>query len=81
MTNRDPQTTADFWDAYLLAADANTNLAQVTRAFSLAPHELCAPISRPVSSMPRNACAAIKFAWDLILLPASTAAGAPPTVA
>jgi hypothetical protein len=81
MTNLDPQTTADFWDAYLLAADASTNLAQVSRAFPVAPRELCTPISGPMSSVPSNACAAIKFAWDLVLLPASIAAGAPPGVA
>jgi hypothetical protein len=81
MTNLDPQTTADFWDAYVLAADASTNLAQVSRAFPVAPHELCSPINGPASSVPRNACPAIKFAWDLVLLPASIAAGAPPRVA
>jgi hypothetical protein len=32
MTNLDPQTTGDFWDAYLRAADAGTKLSQVSRA-------------------------------------------------
>ena len=81
MTNLDPQTTAEFWAAYLRAADAGTNLAQVSRTFAVAPHELCSPISGPVSSVPRIAPAAIKFAWDLVLLPAPIAAGAPPRVA
>ena len=81
MTSPDPQTTTDFWDAYLRAADAGTNLAQVSRTFPDAPHELCSPISGPVSSVPRIASAAIKFAWDLVLLPAPTAAGAQPRVA
>jgi hypothetical protein len=81
MTNLDPQTTADFWDAYLRAADAGTNLAQVSRTLPAAPHELCSPISGPGSSVPRIASAAIKFAWDLVLLPAPIAAGAPPRVA
>ena len=31
MTNLDPQTTGDFWDAYLRAAGAGTKLAQVSR--------------------------------------------------
>ena len=31
MTNLDPQTTADFWDAYILAANIGANLAQVSR--------------------------------------------------
>jgi hypothetical protein len=69
MTNLDPQTTADFWEAYLRAAHAGTNLAQVSR------------ISGPVSSVPRIAPATIKFAWDLVLLPAPTAAGTPPRAA
>jgi hypothetical protein len=89
MTNLDPQTTAEFWAAYLRAADAGTNLAQVSRTFAVAPHEPfavaphepCSPISGPVSSVPRIAPAAIKFAWDLVLLPAPIAAGAPPRVA
>ena len=33
MTNLDPQTTADFWDAYVRAAGASANLAQVSRTF------------------------------------------------
>ena len=81
MTNLDPQTTADFWDAYLRAAGASTNLAQVSRTFPDAPHELCSPVSDPVSSVPRIAPAAITFAWDLVLLRAPIAAGAPPRVA
>ena len=81
MTNLDPQTTADFWDAYLRAADAGTNLAQVSRTLPVGPHELSSPISGPVSSVPRIASAAIKFAWDLVLLPAPIAAGTPPGVA
>jgi hypothetical protein len=63
MTNLDPQTTADFWDAYLRAAGAGTNLAQVGR-----------PVGVPVSHAPRIASAAIRFAWDLVLMPAPTAA-------
>jgi hypothetical protein len=81
MTNLDPQTTADFWDAYLRAAGAGTNLAQVSRTFPGAPHELCSPVSGPVSSVPRIAPASITFAWDLVLLRAPIAAGAPPRVA
>jgi len=45
MTNLDPQTTGDFWDAYLRAASAGTNLAQVRRTFPDAPRELCSPVS------------------------------------
>ena len=81
MTNLDPQTTADFWDAYLRAAAAGTNLAQDSRTLPVGPHELSSPISGPVSSVPRIASAAIKFAWDLVLLPAPIAAGTPPRVA
>jgi hypothetical protein len=66
MTNLDPQTTADFWDAYLCAAGAGTNLAQVSRTSPGAP--------RPVSQAPRIASAAIRFAWDVVLMPAPTAA-------
>ena len=39
MTNLDPQTTTDFWDAYVRAAGAD--LAQVSRTFAGAPPELC----------------------------------------
>jgi hypothetical protein len=60
MTNLDPQTTADFWDAYLRAAGA--------------PNELGCPVGVPVSHAPRIASAAIRFAWDLVLMPAPTAA-------
>jgi hypothetical protein len=70
MTNLDPQTTADFWDAYLRAADAGTNRAQV-----------CPPVSVPASYVPRIASAAITFAWDRVLLRAPIAADAPPRVA
>ena len=55
MTNLDPQTTGDFWDAYLRAVSAGTNLAQVSRTFPDAPHELCSPVSEPVSYVPRIA--------------------------
>jgi hypothetical protein len=81
MTSPDPQTTTDFWEAYLRAADAGTTLAQVSRTFSVAPQELCSPISGPVSPVPRLASATIKFAWDLVLMPAPIAASAPPRVA
>lgn len=81
MTNLDPQTTADFWEAYRRAADAGTSLAQISRTLPNTPHEPCSPISGPVSSVPRIGSAAIKFAWDLVLLPAPIAAGAPPRVA
>ena len=66
MTNLDPQTTGDFWDAYLRAAGAGTKLAQVSRT----------PVSGPVSYVPRIAPAAITFAWDLVVL-----RDAPPRVA
>ena len=81
MTNLDPQTTGDFWDAYLRAVSAGTALAQVSRTFPDAPHELCSPVSGPVSYVPGIAPAAITFAWDLVMLPAPIAAGAPPRVA
>jgi hypothetical protein len=83
MTNPDldPQTTGDFWDAYLRAASAGTKLAQVSRTFPDAPHELCSPVSGPVSYVPRNAPAAITFAWDLVVLRARSAVGAPPRAA
>ena len=41
MTNLDPQTTADFWDAYLRAAGTRANLAQASRAFAGSTPELC----------------------------------------
>jgi hypothetical protein len=81
MTNLDPQTTGDFWDAYLRAASAGTKLAQVSRTFPDAPHELCSPVSGPVSYVPRIAPAEITFAWDLVVRRASIAVGAPPRVA
>ena len=74
MTNLDPQTTADFWDAYLRAAGAGTNLAQVSRTSPGAPNELGRPVGVAVSHAPRIASAAIRFAWDLVLMPAPTAA-------
>jgi hypothetical protein len=81
MTNLDPQTTGDFWDAYLRAAGAGTNLSQVSRTFPDAPHELCSPVGGPVSYVPRIAPAAITFAWDLVMLRGPRAAGAPPRAA
>ena len=81
MTNLDPQTTGDFWDAYLRAAGAGNKLAQVNRTFPDAPHELCSPVSGPVSYVPRIASAAITFAWDLVVLRAPIAVDAPPRVA
>jgi hypothetical protein len=81
MTNLDPQTTGDFWDAYLRAASAATKLAQVSRTFPDAPHEFCSPVSRPVSYVPRIAPAAITFTWDLVVLRAPIAVDAPPKVA
>lgn len=81
MTNLDPQTTGDFWDAYLRAAGARNKLAQVNRTFPDAPHELCSPVSGPVSYVPRIAPAAITFAWDLVVLQAPIAVDAPPRVA
>jgi len=73
MTNLDldPQTTGDFWDAYLRAAGAGTKLAQVSRT----------PVSGTVSYVPRIAPAAITFAWDLVVLRAPIAVDAPPKVA
>ena len=46
MTNPDldPQTTGDFWDAYLRAAGARANLAQVSRTLGGVPPELCSPV-------------------------------------
>jgi hypothetical protein len=81
MTNLDPQTTGDFWDAYLRAAGAVTKLAQVSRTFPDAPHELCSPVSGTVSYVPRIAPAAITFAWDLVVLRAPIDVDAPPRVA
>jgi hypothetical protein len=76
MTNLDPQTTGDFWDAYLCAAGAGTKLSQVSRTFLDAPHELRSPVIGPVSYVPRITPAAITFAWDLVVL-----RDAPPRVA
>ncbi|HEY6818727.1 MAG TPA: hypothetical protein VI196_05030 [Mycobacterium sp.] len=81
MTNLDPQTTDDFWDAYLRAAGADTKLAQVSRTFPDAPHELCSPVGGPVSFVPRITTAPITFAWDLVVLRAPIAVDAPPRVA
>lgn len=81
MTNLDPQTTGDFWDAYLRAAGAGTHLAQVSRTFPDAPHELCSPVGGPASYVPTITPAAITFAWDLVMLRAPIAASAPPRVA
>jgi hypothetical protein len=81
MTNLDPQTTGDFWDAYLRTASAGTKLSQVSRTFPDAPHELCSPASGPVSYVPRIAPAAITFAWDLVVLQDPIAVDAPPRVA
>ena len=81
MTNLDPQTTGDFWDEYLRAAGAVTKLAQVSRTFPDAPHELCSPVSGPVPYVPRIAPAAITFAWDLVVLRAPIDMDAPPRVA
>jgi hypothetical protein len=81
MTNLDPQTTSDFWDAYLRTAGAGTKLAQVSRTFPDAPPELCAPVSGPVSYVPRIAPAAITFGWDLVVLQAPIGVDAPPRVA
>jgi hypothetical protein len=44
MTNLDPQTTADFWDAYFHAAGAGANLTQVSRTFAVVAPELCSPV-------------------------------------
>jgi hypothetical protein len=81
MTNLDPQTTGDFWDAYLRAASAGTNLTQVSRTLPDASHELCSPVSGPGSYVPRIAPAAITFAWDLVVLSPPVAVGAQPRVA
>jgi hypothetical protein len=81
MTNLDPQTTGDFWDAYLRTAGAGTNLAQVSRTFPDAPHELSSPVGGPASYVPRIGPGAITFAWDLVMLRAPIAADAPPKAA
>jgi hypothetical protein len=69
MTNLDPQTTGDYWDAYLRAA--GTHLSQVSHALPDAPQEL----------VPRITAAPITFAWDLVVLHRPIAAGAPPKAA
>jgi hypothetical protein len=71
MTNLDPQTTGEFWDAYLRAAGAGTNLSQVSHTFPDAPREL----------VPRMTSAPITFAWDLVVLRRPFVAGAPPKAA
>jgi hypothetical protein len=71
MTNLDPQTTGEFWEAYLRAAGAGTNLSQVSHTFPDAPREL----------VPRMTSAPITFAWDLVVLRRPFAAGAPPKAA
>jgi hypothetical protein len=81
MTDLDPQTTDDFWDAYLRAASAGIKLAQVSRTFPDAPHERCYPARGSVSYAPRIAPAPITFAWDLVMLRAPIAVDAPPRVA
>ena len=81
MINLDPQTTADFWDAYLRGADVGTNLAQVSHTVPVAPQKPRSPVSGSVPNVSRIASAAIRFAWDLVLLPAPVAADAPPRVA
>jgi hypothetical protein len=81
MTDVDPQTTGEFWDAYLRAAGAGSKLAPVRRTIPDDPHELPAPVSGPVPCVPRIAPAAISFAWDLVVLRAPIAVEAPPRVA
>ena len=71
MTDLDPQTTADFWDAYLRAG---TNSAQVGDTFLSALHV-------PVSDSPRITSAAITFAWDRVLVSAPIGTGARPRAA
>ncbi len=73
MRDLDPQTTADFWDAYLRAAGTGTNLTQVSRAFP--------EVGVPVSIGSGTACAPITFAWDLVLLPPPIASGLSPRAA
>jgi hypothetical protein len=77
----DPQTTGDFWDAYLRAAGAGTNLSQVSRTFPDAPQELCSPVGGRASHVPRIAPAPITFAWDRVMLRGPIAPDAPPRVA
>ena len=60
MTKLDPQTTADFWEAYLRAAGA--------------AQELGVPVGVPASQAPGISAAAIRFAWDLVLMPGPIAA-------
>ncbi|HEX3521115.1 MAG TPA: hypothetical protein VHT52_03410 [Stellaceae bacterium] len=43
MTDLDPQSTADFWDAYVRAAGGGAMLAQAGRTFAGAAPELCSP--------------------------------------
>ena len=81
MTNLDPQTTGDFWDAYVRAAGAGTNPSQVSRTFPDAPHKLGSPVGGPASDVPRITPAAITFAWDLVVLRAPVAVDAPPRAA
>jgi hypothetical protein len=81
MTNADPQTTGEFWDAYLRAAGAGSKLAQVSRAIPDDRNDLPAAVSGPVPCVPRIAPAAITFAWDLVVLRAPVAMDAPPRVA
>jgi hypothetical protein len=81
MTNSDPQTTGDFWDAYLRAAGACTNLSQVSHAFPDTPHELCSPGAGPASYVPRITPAPITFAWDLVMLRDPIASDVPSRVA
>ena len=81
MTDVDPQTTGEFWDAYLRAAGGGSKLAKVSRTIPDAPHELPAPVRGPVPCVPRIGPAAITFAWDLVMLRAPIAVDAPPKVA
>jgi hypothetical protein len=81
MTDVDPQTTGEFWDAYLRAAGAGSKLAQVSRTIPDATHKLRSPVSGPLPGVPRIAPAALTFAWDLVVLRAPIAVDAPPRVA
>ena len=81
MANLDPQTTGDFWDAYVRAAGAGTNPSQVSRTFPDAPHKLCSPVGGPASDVPRITPAPITFAWDLVVLRGPIARDATPRVA
>ena len=49
--------------------------------FPMLRTNFCSPVSGPVSYVPRIAPAAITFAWDLVMLRAPIAVGAPPKVA